>query len=251
VKQFSAPHLAALAVLVLAAPAAVAVARCCSDRVTRYVYRALAVLILCGWIGEYVADVTQGIWSVRYDLPLQLTDLITVTSAVALWTRGRRAAEFVYLWALSASLQATITPDLSWNYPSVFYFTYFDYHVVAVVAGVGLAFGCGLYPRPGAPLRVFAATLAWAAVAAVGDLVTGGNYMYLRAKPVSGSLMSVLGPWPWYIVGTALVGLAMLLVLQWLAGQIRRRDPSVVNRAAADATITEHPTPAVPPPVRS
>jgi hypothetical integral membrane protein (TIGR02206 family) len=232
-RQFSPPHLAALAVLALAAPAAVLVARRCSDRVTTIVYRALAVLILCGWAGEYVADVIQGIWSVKYDLPLQLTDLISVTTAVALWTRGRRAAEFVYLWALSASLQATITPDLSWNFPSVFYFTYFDYHIIAVVAGIGLVFGCGLYPRPGAPRRVFAATLGWAAIAAAGDIITGGNYMYLRAKPVNGSLLSVLGPWPWYIAGIAAVGFVMLLVLQGIAELVRRGERRTPGAAAA------------------
>ena len=232
-RQFSPPHLAALAVLALAAPAAVLVARRCGDRVTTIVYRALAVLILCGWAGEYVADVIQGIWSVKYDLPLQLTDLISVTTAFALWTRGRRAAEFVYLWSLSASLQATITPDLSWNYPSVFYFTYFIYHIVAVVAGVGLTFGCGLYPRPGAPRRVFLATLGWAAIAAAGDLITGGNYMYLRAKPVNGSLLSVLGPWPWYIAGIAAVGFVMLLVLQGIAELVRRGERRTPGAAAA------------------
>ena len=232
-RQFSAPHLAALAVLALAAPAAVLVARRCSERVTTIVYRTLAVLIICGWIGEYVADLIQGIWSVKYDLPLQLTDLISVTTAVALWTRGRRAAEFVYFWALSASLQATITPDLSWNFPSVFYFTYFDYHIIAVVAGIGLVFGCGLYPRPGAPRRVFAATLGWAAIAAAGDIITGGNYMYLRAKPVNGSLLSVLGPWPWYIAGIAAVGFVMLLVLQGIAELVRRGERRTPGAAAA------------------
>ena len=232
-RQFSPPHLAALAVLALAAPAAVLVARRCSDRVTTILYRALAVLILCGWAGEYVADVIQGIWSVKYDLPLQLTDLISVTTAFALWTRGRRAAEFVYLWSLSASLQATITPDLSWNYPSVFYFTYFMYHIVAVVAGVGLTFGCGLYPRPGAPRRVFLATLGWATIAAAGDIITGGNYMYLRAKPVNGSLLSVLGPWPWYIAGIAAVGFVMLLVLQGIAELVRRGERRTPGAAAA------------------
>jgi hypothetical integral membrane protein (TIGR02206 family) len=232
-RQFSAPHLAALAVLALAAPVAVLVARRCSQRVTTIVYRTLAVLIVCGWVGEYVADIIQGIWTVRYDLPLQLTDLISATTAVALWTRDRRAAEFVYLWALSASLQATITPDLSWNFPSVFYFTYFDYHIIAVVAGIGLVFGCGLYPRPGAPRRVFAATLGWAAIAAAGDIITGGNYMYLRAKPVNGSLLSVLGPWPWYIAGIAAVGFVMLLVLQGIAELVRRGERRTPGAAAA------------------
>jgi hypothetical integral membrane protein (TIGR02206 family) len=233
VPQFSVPHLAALAVLALSAPAAVLVARRCSGRTTTIVYRALAVLIICGWIGEYAADVAEGIWSVRYDLPLQLTDLITVTTAVALWTRSARAAEFAYLWSLSASLQATLTPDLSWNFPSVFYFTYFDYHILAVVAGIGLVFGCGLYPSSGAPRRVFVATLAWVAIAGIGDIVTGGNYMYLRAKPADGSLMNAFGPWPWYIVGTAAIGFAMLLVLHGIAVLARRWTAEASSPAAA------------------
>ena len=108
----------------------------------------------------------------------------------------------------------------------MFYFTYFTYHIIAVVAGIGLVFGCGLYPRPGAPRRVFAVTLAWAAVAAAGDLITGGNYMYLRAKPVDGSLLNAFGPWPWYIVGTAAIGFVMLLSCRGSPNFVRRRTPA-------------------------
>jgi hypothetical integral membrane protein (TIGR02206 family) len=233
VRQFSAPHLAALAVLVVLVVAVTATARRAPDRVVTVVYRALAVVILCGWIGEYVADVVQGIWTVRYDLPLQLTDVVSVTAAFALWTRHRRAAEFTYLWALSASLQATLTPDLAWDFPSAFYFTYFAYHVGAIVAGVALVFGSGLYPRPGAPLRVFAATLAWAVVAGVGDVLTGGNYMYLRTKPVHGSLLNDMGPWPVYLVGAAAIGLAMLFILRWIADAAARHDPLAAAAPAA------------------
>ena len=233
--QFSPPHLAALAVMVLLAGVVTAAARTAPDRVVTVTYRALAVAILCGWVGEYIADVVQGIWTVRYDLPLQLTDVISVTSAFALWTRHRRAAEFTYLWALSASLQATLTPDLAWDFPSVFYFTYFLYHAGAIVAGIALVFGSGLYPRPGAPRRVFAATVAWALVAGAGDLITGGNYMYLRAKPVHGSLLSDMGRWPVYLVGAATIGLAMLVVLQTIAHAIGRHAPRAVAAMPAPA----------------
>ena len=49
--------------------------------------------------------------------------------------------------------------------------------------------------------------------------------MYLRYKPAHNSLLSVLGPWPWYIVGAAAIGLAMLLVLAAITEGIRRIDP--------------------------
>ena len=85
-------------------------------------------------------------------------------------------------------------------------------------------FGCGLYPRPRAAWRVFGLTLVLAAVAGTADVITGGNYMYLRTKPEHGSLLSAMGPWPVYIAGGAAIGLVMLLVLQWLAGVVGRRD---------------------------
>jgi hypothetical integral membrane protein (TIGR02206 family) len=222
VRSFSPPHLAALAVLVVACPAAVWLVRRHPGRPATLLCRALAALIIAAWAGEYVADLVTHIWTIRYDLPLQLTDTISVTTAFALWTRRRLLVELVYMWALSASLQATVTPDLAWTFPSVFYFTFFIYHEVAIVAALVLAFGLRIYPRPGAWWRTFAATCVVAACAGTADaLIHGADYMFLAAKPADGSLLSVLGPWPWYIVGAAAVGLAMLLVLSALTGWIR------------------------------
>jgi hypothetical integral membrane protein (TIGR02206 family) len=227
VRQFSPPHLAALAVLVITSIVGVALARRYPGRPTTVLCRGLAVVIFAAWAGEYVADAVTGIWTIQYDLPLQLTDTISVVSAIALWTRRRSLAEIVYLWALSASLQATITPDLDWTFPSIFYFTYFIYHEGAIVAGLVLVFGCGLYPRPWAWLRTFAATLLVAACAGTADaLIPGADYMFLASKPPYASLFNVLGPWPWYIISVAGVAIAMVLILQAIAGALRRIDPA-------------------------
>jgi hypothetical integral membrane protein (TIGR02206 family) len=213
VKQFSFQHDVALATLVLGIAGSIWPARRHPGRWMRALSIGLAALIFAAWAGEYVADVVVGTWSVRYALPLQLTDAASACSIVALLTRRQLFVELTYFWTLTASLQAVITPDLAQTFPSVFYFTYFIYHVGAIVAGAYLVVGCRLYPRPRAAWRVFALTLVWAAVAGAGDLITGGNYMYLRAKPVHASLLSVMSPWPWYIAESAAVGLAMLLAV--------------------------------------
>jgi hypothetical integral membrane protein (TIGR02206 family) len=222
VRQFSVEHLAALGVMVFTACLSVWLAR--RGRATVALTRTLALVILAGWVGEQVADVVEGIWSVEYTLPLQLTDVVSITAVIALWRPRLLLVELTFFWALTASLQATLTPDLARTFPSAFYFTYFAYHVGAVVAALLLVFGLRLYPRPGAAWRVFAATLVVAAVAAAADLVTGGNYMYLREKPVHSSLLSVMSPWPWYIAETAVLAIAMLLALQAITSAIRRRD---------------------------
>lgn len=183
---------------------------------------ALAAVILAGWAGEYVDDVIEGTYSTQYTLPLQLTDVISLTTAVALVTRRPLAVELAYFWAFTASLQATLTPDLATTFPNVLYFTYFMYHVGAIVAAAFLVWGLRIWPRPHSAWRTFAATLAWAAIAGAGDLIFDGNYMYLRYRPAHNSLLSVLGPWPWYIAGAAAVGLVMLLVLSGITERLRR-----------------------------
>jgi hypothetical integral membrane protein (TIGR02206 family) len=233
--QFSSPHLAALAVLVAVSTASVCTARK-NRRVAIYAGYLLALLILAAWAGEYVADGIDGTYSTRYTLPLQLTDAVSAAAIIALLTRRRLAVELLYFWSLSASLQALLTPDLGQNFPSVYYFTYFGYHIGAVVAALTLVFGLQLYPRPNAALKAFGITLIWAAAAAIGDLATKGNYMYLRTKPVHNSLLNAMGPWPWYIASTAALGLVMLLVLQLISDGLRRLDrPGVPAQSAQRA----------------
>jgi hypothetical integral membrane protein (TIGR02206 family) len=223
VRQFSPEHLAALGVMVAAAALSIVTARRGPGRAVAVVSWALALLILAGWIGEQIADVVEGIWSVKYTLPLQLTDVVSVIAVASLLRPRPLLVELTWFWALTATLQAALTPDLARTIPSVFYFTYFAYHIGAIVAAFLLVVGERRYPRPGAAWRVFAVTVAWAAVAGAADLLTGGNYMYLRAKPVHSSLLSIMARWPWYILETAVLALAMLLALQALTAVMRRR----------------------------
>jgi hypothetical integral membrane protein (TIGR02206 family) len=224
-RQFSEAHLAALGVLALTVSTLVWVARHRPGPWLVVCARALAVVILMGWVAEYAAEVARGTWTVEYNLPLQLTDAVSAVAVLALWSRRALLVELVYFWSLTASLQAVLTPDLGQTFPSIYYFTYFTYHIGAVVAACFLVFGCRLYPRRRALWRVFVLTLAFAAVAGAGNLLTGGNYMYLRAKPAHNSLLSVMGPWPWYIVATAALALVMFLLLQVFANWLRHQEP--------------------------
>jgi hypothetical integral membrane protein (TIGR02206 family) len=230
VRQFSPPHLAALAVLLIAIGGSVSAGWRDPGPWTTWFTRALALLILLAWAGEYVTDVVRGTWSIRFTLPLQLTDAVSLTAVAALWTRRPLLAELTYFWAWTASLQAVLTPDLGQNFPDVLYFTYFGYHIGVIVAGTFLVYVLRVYPRRGAVARVFAATLAWAAVAGTADVITGGNYMYLAWKPAHASLLRVMGPWPWYIAVGAGLALTMLLGVQLVTSVLTRYQPHHIRR---------------------
>jgi hypothetical integral membrane protein (TIGR02206 family) len=55
--------------------------------------------------------------------------------------------------------------------------------------------------------------LAWAAVATAANVFTGGNYMFLRERPGTLSILDYMGPWPWYILSATLLALALFALL--------------------------------------
>jgi len=213
VDQFAVEHLAALAATAVVATFSIWEARARPGGWIVLFSRTLAVLMLAAYLAENVAIVVRGTWSLERNLPLQLTDVVTITAALALWSPRPLLFELAYFWALTASLQAVLTPNLDSTFPSLFFFTYFATHCGAVVAAVFLAWGRGLAPRRGAVTRVFVATAAFAVVAGLSDLLTGGNYMFLREKPETTSLLDLMGPWPWYILSGAMLAIAMFAVL--------------------------------------
>jgi hypothetical integral membrane protein (TIGR02206 family) len=213
VNLFAGEHLAALAATAVVATLSIREARARPGGWIVLFSRALAVLILAAYLVENVAVVVRGTWSIEASLPLHLTDVVTVISAVALWNPRPLLFELAYFWGLTASLQAVLTPDLDSTTPTLFVVTYFVTHCGSVVAAVFLAWGRGLVPRRGAVRRVFLATVAFAVVAGLGDLLTGGNYMFLREKPEATSLLDLMGPWPWYILSGAVLAIAMFAAL--------------------------------------
>ena len=165
------------------------------------------------YLVEHAAFIARGTWDVQRHLPLHLTDVVTLVSVLALWTGRWRLVELTYFWALTASVQAVLTPNLTADSAPIFVFTFFVTHGGAIVAAILLVFGRGIVPPAGAVRRVFGATLVVAAVAAIGNLATGGNYMFLREKPDTASLLDVMGPWPVYIAVAGAVGLALFALL--------------------------------------
>jgi hypothetical integral membrane protein (TIGR02206 family) len=224
VATWSAEHLAALLATALTATLLASSARKRGDGFALPVGRALAVAILAAYVTEHITYALRDRWTVELNLPLHLTDAVTLTSIAALWRpQSALLVELVYFWALSASLQAVLTPDLGQTFPDVLYFTYFATHSGAVVAACLLVFGSRRTPRPDAVRRTYALTLCFTALAAAGTVLTGGNYMYLRHKPAHGSLLDFMGPWPVYILVGAALGLLILVVLAACARRVPPR----------------------------
>jgi hypothetical integral membrane protein (TIGR02206 family) len=207
----AAEHIGALIVIAGATAILVTAAR----RRARGWLRALAGVLVIDEVSWWVFLLAGGQpgSTLAYSLPLQLCDVAIFIAAAALWTQSRMLTELTYFWGLAGTIQALLTPDLPQHFPSYPYFQYYTAHGGVVAAALVLVIGLRLHPRRGAVVSVAAITVAYAAVVGAVDLITGADYMYLRAKPPGPTLLDVLGPWPWYIVAAGLIAFALFAIL--------------------------------------
>ena len=180
----------------------------------RWAGRAISVILVADAALFVSIPLAEGRWSVQASLPLALCDVALIVAAIACWwPQWSLAVELTYFWGLAGTLQAVVTPDLSAGFPQREFFMFVVGHLGIVIAALFLVIGLRLEPRPGAVRRVFTITAAYTAFVGGFNWLTDSNYMYLAAIPTHGSLLSVLGPWPWYILSGAAVALVLFLIL--------------------------------------
>ena len=184
----------------------------------------LAVSVEFVWTNGFGND-----WSPSVALPLALCDVATLVAAAALWWRVPLLIELTWFWGLAGSLQSLITPDIQVGFPSAKFVEYVVAHSGIVVTAVFLVVGQGLVPRRRSAPRVLGITAAYTAFVGLIDGVTGGNYMYLRSKPASTTLLSILGPWPWYVFSALGVAIALLIMLDLPFWPGRQRSERAVS----------------------
>ena len=148
-------------------------------------------------------------------MPLQLTDLATVTAAYALWSQQHWAYALTYYWGLVLSTQALISPALqSPDFPHYQFLAFWAIHLLVVWAAIYLTWGrvCGQLAQLSPRRRRHGGV--------------GGGYLHvqqvrrhqlrlLNRKPSTASLLDVLGPWPLYVFTAAALILGVWALMTW------------------------------------
>ena len=162
------------------------------------------------WYG-YQVSLSQPIFP--GNLPLELCDItLLLTIAVLLW-RSALLFDLIYYWALGGTSMALLTPDLWEQFPSLDTCQFFFAHGLVVASVLYLVWSGQMRPRPGSVRRAMIGVNVCAAFDGAFNAIFHTNYMYLAQKPESASLLSVLGPWPWYIAAAELVALFLFELL--------------------------------------
>ena len=234
--DLSAQHLITVGVIAVVVTALVVAARTRPGPWTVPAARALAIIIVVNETSWFVWQAAHHVFTIQNDLPLHLCDVAAYISAIALWTRKPLLVELTYFWGIAGTANGVITPDIGNQFPSYLFFQYFIQHAAIPAAGLFLVVGLRIYPRPWAVPRVIGFSLALLVFDAFANLVTGGNYLFLRTVPPGSNLLTVLGPWPWYILWGAIVAVVIFVALD---APFR-----IAARARGRSKISPYPPPA-------
>jgi hypothetical integral membrane protein (TIGR02206 family) len=195
------------------------------ERVRRRNAKALAGVLMAYYVVESIVRVTVLRMRVMDTLPFEMCSALFFIDAFALWTGNLIALEVMWYWTMAGPIHALITPTPRAGFPDLNYFQYFLAHGLLVFTAVYGTVALMPAPRKGGVWRSLVALVAFIVVVAGVDLVTGENYVYLRHKPPSPTLVDVLGPWPLYTlsgIGVALVSFSLWSIPWVIASRVAR-----------------------------
>jgi hypothetical integral membrane protein (TIGR02206 family) len=215
-EAYGTSHFAVLALCLVGIPVVVAIGRRVRGSESEVsVNRGVAVLIVAVTVPLQVMLLLPEEWDPRTSLPFQLCDLAWMFAVHALWTRSRLTATVTYLWGITLTTQAMITPDFSSPFPEPRFLMFWSMHLLVVWAAFYVSLGLRILPTWTTYWRTVGITAAWAVAVMVYNTAADTNYGYLNGKPANASILDLLGPWPFYVAAEIVIIMAVWALMTW------------------------------------
>lgn len=154
-------------------------------------------------------------WSLSHSLPIELCSIGILVTIVLLWTGNKKLYDFVFFAGIGGAIQALGTPVLDVGFPHFRFFHFFYSHSGIILTALYFTWVKGYRPTFNGIIRTMIVLNILLPFIFVVNKLFEGNYMFLRMKPPSGSLLDYLGPYPWYILSLEVVAFIIFVCL-WL-----------------------------------
>jgi hypothetical integral membrane protein (TIGR02206 family) len=210
---FGPAHLTAIALTFVAPLALCAVGHLYKSGITTTIIRWLFVSLLVGdEVLKLILLQRDGELTVKTAAPMHLCSWAVVTAVITLIYPNQLTYELCYFWALGGTLQALMTPDVSYAFPDPRFINFFTSHGGVIAAALYLTLCLGMRPVPMSIGRTLAWSTGYVIAAMTTNFLLDTNFGYLRAKPSNFSLLDYMAPWPYYIVQLVPRAIAFCLV---------------------------------------
>ena len=177
--------------------------------------RLFALSLLTIEIGYHIWLYQTGRWNWGNSLPVELCSISLILTIILLWTGNRHVYEFVFYAGIGGALQAVATPVLDLSFPHFRFFHFFYTHFGIILTALYFTWVKGYLPTFKGIIKTMVALNILLPCILVLNIYLKGNYMFLRKKPASGSILDFLGPYPWYILSLEMVAFLIFICL-WI-----------------------------------
>jgi hypothetical integral membrane protein (TIGR02206 family) len=182
--------------------------------VEQVIAAALSLVLVSNYAAYLCLTHSFGAVSWQQVLPLQLCDWAMIVVIIALWSHRLSWFEVAYFWGLGGTVQAVLTPNLSYGFPDFRFFSFFISHCGIIIGVVFLMLRYRLRPRAISIAKVFGWTELYFLVTLAADALTGVNYGFLLHKPEAKTLLNILSDYrPLYLLQMHGLALAFFVVL--------------------------------------
>lgn len=174
--------------------------------------------------------VSQGVWNTQTSLPLELCSVTLLLAIVMLFTKSRLLYSIVFFAGITGALQAILTPSLDYAYPHFRFLQFFIAHIAIILSALYMTWAENYKPTWKSIGVAILFLNILAIVIGIINYALGSNYMFLMRKPLTPSILDLLGPHPYYLLseqGIALLFFTLLHLLffvlpVWLKKHLRQ-----------------------------
>lgn len=185
----------------------------------------LGVAVLVQELILNIYRIAMGEWMISTSLPLQLCGLGVITSGVVMLTKSKKLFYNTFFIMMIGATLAIITPGIEkeLGFPHFRFFQFFVSHGLILInfSFILFVFDYQKDFKYRLVLNNFVTLVFLAAFMFLVNLITGGNYMYLMAKPPGDTAFDLFGEHPWYLVNIFIFGIPFFFHLFYLPFFIR------------------------------
>ena len=172
----------------------------------------LALICSFAVIMRIIMTIISGEFSVQEELPLHICRVMALTIPFAMYYRNRKWMGVLYFLVMAGTLQANITPEITYGFPHHSYITYWLLHSMLVVIPIYSVFVYNFRFDLKDLWRAFLVINLYMVLITIFNVLTESNYMYTLRKPPVATALDLFGPWPWYLVVSEFIALVLFFL---------------------------------------
>ncbi|MEJ8304122.1 TIGR02206 family membrane protein [Saccharibacillus sacchari] len=182
-------------------------------KLTQAIRFTLLAALVAAEVSLHIWYIASDVWSAQYTLPLELCSLMLLAAILMLITRSRFLAGLVFFAGIGGALQALLTPNLAYAYPHFRFVQFFVAHAAIILSALYMIWIERFRPTWRTVWTALLSLNVIALIVYLLDWLLDANYMFLRGKPDTPSILDMFGDYPLYLLAEELLALFTFVTL--------------------------------------